>query len=381
MAKKITASARKVDFDLRALIEKVNDQYGEGTIVLASEAKNMGVSWCPSGCYAIDFVTGGGIPENRITQVVGAYSSGKTTLVIKAMAEFQRKYENGYCFVVDTEFSFDLKYAKLLGLDLSRLLLIQPNSGEQASDVLMDMLKQDVDIFGAVDSIPGIIPLAELEMTVEQNFMGKHPQLINRMIKLANNRLKRSMTDEDAPVTILLMLNQLREKVGLVFGNPETTPGGRGKDFFSSIILNLRGGEKLKEKVSKNGVEREVYVGREYTVTVQKNKCGGKPFEEAKYVYYVRNINDHVFGTYNNAETAFETGVFHDVIQNVKGRFTYTCKAGSAGYGKESAFIRYLAQNPKVLRSLHRDILKVIREENQPTSTEEESELEAKPVE
>jgi len=379
MGKKITASARKVTFDLRSLIEKVNDQYGEGTIVLASEASGLGVTWCSTGCYAIDYITGGGIPENRITQIIGAYSSGKTTLVIQAMVEFQRKYENGYCFIIDTELSFDIKYAKLLGVDLSRLLIIQPNSGEQASDVLMEMLKQDVNIFGAVDSIPGIIPLAELEMTVEQNFMGKHPQLINRMIKLANNRLKRSLVDEEAPITILLFLNQIREKVGLVFGNPETTPGGRGKDFFSSIILSLRGGEKQKEKVIKNGIEREVYVGREYTASVQKNKCGGKPFEETKFLYYVRNINDHKFGTYNNAETAFEFGVFHDVIQNVKGKFTYSCKAGSVSYGKEAAFIRYLAQTPKVLRSLHREILKRIREENQPVAEEEEQE--AKPVE
>lgn len=375
--KKLVASARKIPFNVQALLVELNEKYGEGTILLGSEAKNLGIKFVSSGCHAIDYIVGGGIPENRISQFVGAYSSGKTTLLIKAMAEFQKKYDDGFCYIIDTEFAFDLKYAQLLGLDLTRFLLIQPDSGEQAVDILMTMMKQDVNIFGGVDSIPGVIPLAELETTVEQNFMGKHPMLINRMVKMANNRMKRSLTDENAPVTILVLLNQLREKVGLVFGNPETTPGGRGKDFFAALTLNLRGGDKQKEKITKNGVEREVYVGREYNVSVQKNKCGGKPFEEAKFLYYVRNLNDYVFGTYNNAETSFEFGVFHDVITNKAGKFTYTFKGDTIAYGKESAFIKYLAQNPKVLKAVHRDILKKLREENLPATVNED---EATPV-
>lgn len=371
--KKLVASARKVTFELRSLIASINGKFGEGTILLGSEAKNLGITFCSSGCYAVDYVTGGGFPENRITQLIGGFSAGKTTLLTQSMVQFQRKYEDGYCFCIDTEFAYDLKYGKALGLDLSRFLLIRPDSGEQAVDVLLDMLKQDIHIYGAVDSIPGVIPLAEIEMTVEQNFMGKHPQLINRMVKLANNRLKRSMTDEDAPITILCFLNQIREKVGLVFGNPETTPGGRGKDFFSSLILQLRGGDKLAEDIEQNGIKRKVQVGREHTVVVQKNKCGGKPFEEAKFVYYTRNIGDHVFGTYNNAETAFEYGVFHGVIKHANGKFTFMHKGSEVAYGKESSFIKFLAQTPLVLRNLHRQVLKKLQEENLPSEEEQEA--------
>lgn len=362
MGKKITASPRKETYVLKSLIAKINSQYGDGTILVASDAKNLAIEFCPSGCHAFDFTTGGGIPLNRITQLVGAYSSCKTTLTLTTIREFQKKYTNGICGFIDVEFALDFAYAKSLGVDLGRLLVIRPDSGEQAVDLLMEMMKQDVPLLMAVDSIPAIIPLAEIETTIEQNFMGKHPMLINRMVKLCNARLKKSLTTEDLAPTIVILLNQIREKVGLVFGNPETTPGGRGKDFFSGLIVNLRGGEKQFIEQEHQGIKRKVNIGREFNAQVVKNKCGGRPFEETKFMYYTKATADHSFGSFNNAEALFDTGVFNDVITlNKNGRYEFKCAFGSVSRSKQSHFEADLKSSPKIAKALYRRIVRTLQ--------------------
>lgn len=366
MAKpKIKLTARKEPFVLTALIAKINEQYGDGTILLASDALNLNVEFFPSGCHALDFITGGGIPLNRITQFVGAYSSCKTTLTLTSIREFQKRYEDGFCGFIDVEFALDFGYAKALGVDLERLLVIRPDSGEQAVDVLMDMMKQDIPLLMAIDSIPAIIPMAEMETTIEQNFMGKHPQLINRMVKMCNARLKRSLTEPDASPTVVIMLNQIREKIGLVFGNPETTPGGRGKDFFSGLIVTLRGGEKVFEEIERGKIKRKVLIGREFNAQVTKNKCGGRPFEETKFTYYMKTTADHNFGTFNNVEVLFEFGVFNDVIQSAN-KYEYACKLGKIVRGRESDFIADLVKHPKIANSLYKKIVAHLQAANSP---------------
>jgi recombination protein RecA len=377
MAKKekIKLTPRKEPFMLRSLIQRINNQYGEGTILLASEAKNLKVEFFSSGCFALDFITGGGIPLNRITQFVGAYSSCKTTLTLTAIREFQKKYPDGYCGFIDVELALDFAYAEALGVDLKRMLVVRPDSGEQAVDVLMEVMKQDVPLLMAIDSIPAIIPMAEMETTIEQNFMGKHPQLINRMVKMCNARLKKSLTEDDVAPTVVIMLNQIREKIGVVFGNPETTPGGRGKDFFSGIIVTLRGGEKEFEELERGKLKKKFLIGREFNAQVTKNKCGGRPFEETKFSYYTKNTADHPLFSFNNEEMLFEFGLFHDLIDS-NGKFKLVTQSRTIIKGREKEFVAELRKYPKVADVLYHRILRKLQELNSktPLAAKEESE-------
>lgn len=205
--------------DMEEIVEQMNAKYGENTLALASEALGLKVRFISTGVYDLDFGLGGGIPENRLTELRGPFSSLKSTISYKVITNFQHKYEDGMAFFEDREHSFDPVYARRCGVDLTRLLIINSDSGEQAIDILADLISvRKRSILAVVDSVAALVPSAELESSAEQQFQGLHPRLVNKMMRILTSGMKRNLYDNEAPTITVLLTNQLREKTGVIYG-------------------------------------------------------------------------------------------------------------------------------------------------------------------
>lgn len=207
-----------VSSEARSLVERINSKFGAGSVYVASEATGMALRMFSTGVYRIDFALGGGIPEGRQTEIYGMESAGKTTLLLTAMAAFQRKYPDGLCVLVDFEKTYDLAYSIRLGIDPDRLLIILPDFGEQGVDMVKEALSQPVHIFIGIDSIAAIVASSTMEKSAGDAEVGVQARIINRMVAVCNSRSKRSFSDADFPTTTIVYLNQIRSKVGVMFG-------------------------------------------------------------------------------------------------------------------------------------------------------------------
>lgn len=353
----------------KAAIAAVNAKYGSNTLVLASEALGSKVTFVSTGCAPINISLGGGFPENRITEIRGPFSSLKTTLVLKGIAEFQRKYpadeDDGLAIFVDVEKSLDIDYAIKLGVDPERLVIVNPDSGEQAVDIVHELLSIERPMFFAVDSIAALVPTAEIEASMDQQSMGLHPRLVNRMMRVATARLKRSLYHKDAPSTTIVCLNQIREKIGVMYGNPETTPGGRGKDFFYGVMIRLsaQSAGKIQMKVKRNGVTRKIMIAMSVNYSVNKNKVGGSQHEEGNFMYFVRPFKHYKAHDFNNDEVLLKMGLFYDVLtlKRVGGKSVIICPDGKTTLPAQPAnALKKLHKMPKLLGKLERLIMKKI---------------------
>lgn len=358
--------------DLNGAIATINKKYGENTLILSSKAEGLVKRFVSTGVYALDFALGGGIPENRITEIRGGYSSLKSTVLLKTIAAFQKKYPDGKPFYVDLEHSYDPEYAKLLGVDPDRLGVIEPDSGEQACDIVTDIFALEGEIFVGLDSLAALVPTAELEGSFDKMTMGTQARLVNRLMRVATSRMKRNLYDSTAPTTTLVIINQFRKKIGVMFGNPETTPGGEGKDYAYSTILTLRStpSNAIKENKEVQGIKKEVRLGQTVRFKVEKNKMSSSQFEEGEFDYFVRDVEGHKAYTFNNIETLLRYGLFYQVIEINDKRMTY----GTISRGREKEFIKDLKANPKIARKLYKEILeKVIQTDEDRTEVVEVS--------
>jgi len=344
-------------------IDALNKKFGAGTIVRASQAKNSKLSFISSGVYAFDFATGGGFPENRMTGLRGNYSTFKSTIALLGAANFQRKYSEGQVAYVDAEKAFDPIYAEKLGCDLDRILLVTPDSGEQAVDSLNDVLTLPTDMFAIIDSIAALTPASEIEGTMDQQYMGLHARLVNRALRILTARLKRSMYDDSCPSTTVIAINQLREKIGVVFGPNEVTPGGKGKEFAFSIEVRMSA-SVAKENVviieeERNKIKRKVRYGQRVEFKVLKNKCGGPQHEEGEFMWYERAYKGHKPFTADNVDALFHYGAFLDVITWKPGiGFKYNLMKAK----NEFLFLQALRNaDIRLHRQLYREILAKIR--------------------
>lgn len=218
---KLTSSKKKtsgVSDIARELVAKLNKQFGVGSVYVASEATGLALRMFSTGVYRLDFALGGGIPEGRQTEIYGLESAGKTTLLLSSMAQFQKKYPDGLCVLVDFEKTFDLAYSIRLGVDPDRLLIILPDFGEQGVDMIKAALSQPVHVYVGVDSIAAIVASSTMEKSAGDAEVGVQARIINRMVAVCNARSKRSLSDSDFPTTTIVYLNQIREKVGVMFG-------------------------------------------------------------------------------------------------------------------------------------------------------------------
>jgi recombination protein RecA len=302
---KITMSTEQAKEQAKALemaLAQVEKQYGKGAIMRMGEKTTMNIESIPTGALSLDLALGvGGLPRGRVTEIYGPESSGKSTLAMHVVAEAQRN--GGVCAYIDAEHAMDPTYAKAIGVDIDQLLISQPDTGEQALEIADMLVRSGALDVVVIDSVAALTPRAEIEGEMGDSHVGLQARLMSQALRKLTANLNRSKT-------ILIFINQLREKIGVLFGSPETTPGGRALKFYSSIRLDIRRIESLKD-----GAE---VVGNRTRVKVVKNKCvsaGTLVFEPSTGITY--RIEDIVSGAADSVVAADKAGVLHQrpVIQ------------------------------------------------------------------
>ncbi len=314
---------------LESALKEIEKAYGKGAVMKLGQRPNVDVDVIPSGSLLIDNILGvGGYPKGRIVEIYGPESSGKTTLALSAIAECQKK--GGKAAFVDAEHSIDPEYARNLGVDINELILAQPDSGEQALDIV-EMLASSgaIDII-IVDSVAALVPQAELEGVMSDNQVGLQARLMSKALrKLASVLNNNSCT--------VIFINQLREKVGVIYGNPETTTGGRALKFYASVRIDIRRAEAIKDGSN--------IVGNTVNVKIVKNKVA-PPFKNCQIdIVYGKGIS-------KNAEI-LEIGVEMGILKKVGSWFEY--KGDRFANGKDAAK-RYLDDHIELAEELTKAI-------------------------
>jgi recombination protein RecA len=310
---------------LELALTQIEKQFGKGSIMKLGQDLKIEVDAIPTGSIALDLALGiGGFPRGRVVEVFGPESSGKTTLTLTVIREAQRK--GGVAAFIDAEHSFDYTYAKKLGLNLDDLLVSQPDTGEQALEIVETLVRSNaVDVIG-VDSVAALVPRAEIEGDMGASHVGLQARLMSQALRKLTSAINRSKT-------CVIFLNQLREKIGVMFGNPETTPGGRALKFYASIRLDLRRLAQIKTG--------DVTIGNRVRAKVVKNKVAA-PFHKAEFdIFYDRGIC--------KSSSVLDMGVEHNILQKSGSWILYG--QNKLGQGKENAR-RFLTENPKLFKEL-----------------------------
>lgn len=309
----------KKDALLQDAIKQIEKQYGKGSIMKLGDRANVEVDAISSGSIALDHCLGiGGYPKGRIVEIYGPESSGKTTLALHAIAECQKS--GGRAAFIDAENAIDPMYAKKLGVDIDELILSQPDSGEQALEITEMLIKSGAIDLVVIDSVAALVPQAELDGEMGDASVGLQARLMSKAMRKLAGVMNRSECTA-------IFINQLREKVGVFYGNPETTPGGRALKFYSSIRIDVRRGEAIKQ-----GTE---VIGNKVNVKVVKNKVA-PPFKTATLeIYYGEGIS--------RLGEIINLGVEFDVIQKSGAWFSYNGE--KIGQGRETVRA-FLLANP-----------------------------------
>jgi recombination protein RecA len=297
---------------------QIEKQFGKGSIMKLGERGHVGIEAIPTGALALDLALGiGGLPRGRIVEIFGPESSGKSTLATHVVAEAQRN--GGVCAYIDAEHAMDPVYASAIGVNVDELLISQPDTGEQALEI-SDMLIRSgaLDVL-VIDSVAALVPRAEIEGEMGDSHMGLQARLMSQALRKLTGNLNRSRT-------IMIFINQLREKIGVMFGSPETTPGGRALKFYSSVRLDIRRIESIKD-----GPE---VVGNRVRVKVVKNKTA-PPFKQAEFdIMYGKGIS--------REGSLLDVGVDLGIVKKAGAWFTY--EGEQLGQGRENVK-NFLAEN------------------------------------
>lgn len=315
---------------LDAALSQIEKQFGKGSVMkLGDSGANMNVETVPTGSLSLDIALGmGGIPKGRIVEIYGPESSGKTTVALHMVAEVQKR--GGIAGFIDAEHALDPVYAKNIGVDIDNLYISQPDNGEQALEITETMVRSGAIDIIIVDSVAALVPKAEIEGDMGDSHVGLHARLMSQALrKLTGITSKSNCT--------VIFINQLREKVGVMFGNPETTTGGRALKFYSSIRLDVRRIESLKQS-------GEV-IGNRTRVKVVKNKIA-PPFKEAEF--------DIMFGKGISREGDILDLAANRNIINKSGAW-YAYEGNKIGQGRENAK-QYLREHPEVMEEVDRKV-------------------------
>ena len=315
---------------LDAALAQIEKQYGKGSVMkLGDQSANMGIDVVPTGSLSLDLALGlGGMPRGRIIEIYGPESSGKTTVALHVVAEVQKM--GGIAGFIDAEHALDPTYAAHIGVDIDNLYISQPDNGEQALEITETMVRSGaVDVI-IVDSVAALVPKAEIDGEMGDSHVGLHARLMSQALRKLTGIISKSNC-------VVIFINQLREKVGVMFGNPETTTGGRALKFYASVRLDVRRIETLK-------VGGEV-VGNRTRVKVVKNKVA-PPFKEAEF--------DIMFGKGISKEgDILDLAVLHDIINKAGAWYSYNGER--IGQGRENVKI-FLKDHPEICEEIEKKV-------------------------
>ncbi len=325
MSKKHTEEQEGRKQAVQLAMSQIQEKFGDGSIMRLGEAHGMVVEAIPTGCLSLDLALGVfGVPRGRIVEIYGPEASGKTTLALHIVAEAQKK--GGVCAVVDAEHALDPDYARKIGVDIKQVLISQPDTGEQALDIVETLVRSNAIDVIVVDSVAALIPKAELEGDMGDQHMGLHARLMSQGCRKLTGIISNSNT-------VVIFINQIRMKIGIVFGNPETTTGGKALMFYSSQRIEVRRSANIKigEKI----------VGNRVKVKIAKNKVAA-PFRTCEFdIMYNEGISI--------AGDMLDVGVELGVVQ--KSGHSYSFEEGKLGVGRENAKAT-LKEQPELLKKI-----------------------------
>ena len=314
---------------LDAAMSQIEKQFGKGSVMKLGDFTSMNVEAISTGALNLDIALGiGGIPKGRIIEIFGPESSGKTTLALHAVAEAQKK--GGEAAFIDAEHALDPGYAKKIGVDIDNLIVAQPDTGEQALEIAEALIRSGAIDIIVVDSVAALVPKAEIDGDMGDSHIGLQARLMSQALR----KLAGAINKTNA---IIIFINQLRAKVGVMFGNPETTPGGRALKFYSSVRMDIRRIENIKQDGN--------VVGSRTRVKVVKNKVA-PPFREAEF--------DIVYGKGISREgSILDLAVELNIVEKSGSWFSYN--GDRIGQGRENVK-GYLTENPKIMDELEKKI-------------------------
>lgn len=314
---------------LEVAMGQIEKQFGKGSVMKLGEFQAMNIEAIPTGALGLDIALGiGGVPRGRIIEIYGPESSGKTTLALHIIAEAQKG--NGEAAFIDAEHALDPVYAKHLGVDIDNLIVSQPDTGEQALEIAEALIRSGALDVIVVDSVAALVPKAEIDGDMGDSHVGLQARLMSQALRKLAGAINKSKT-------VLIFINQLREKVGIMFGNPETTTGGRALKFYSSVRMDIRRIENIKQ-------DGEV-VGSRTRVKIVKNKVA-PPFREVEF--------DIVYGKGISKEgSLLDMAVNLEIIDKSGAWFSY--QGQKIGQGRENAK-RYIAENPDFMAEIDKKV-------------------------
>ncbi|MCA9401240.1 MAG: recombinase RecA [Candidatus Omnitrophica bacterium] len=330
---------KTVDLDnrkkaLELALGQIEKQFGKGSIMKLDGNTTQEIPAIPTGSLALDIALGiGGVPRGRVVEIYGPESSGKTTLTLSIINQIQKL--NGVAAFIDAEHAFDASYAKKIGVKLEDLLISQPDTGEQALEIAETLVRSNAVDLIVVDSVAALTPRAEIEGDMGDSHMGLQARLMSQALRKLTAAINKSKT-------CVIFINQIRMKIGVMFGSPETTTGGRALKFYSSVRIDLRRKDSIKKG--------EEYVGNLVKAKIVKNKVA-PPFKEAEFeIHFSEGIS--------HSADVLELAVKHDIIQKSGAWFSYENER--LGQGKENSR-KFLQENIKLLNKIEKQILEKIK--------------------
>ncbi|EKE20189.1 MAG: hypothetical protein ACD_8C00044G0007 [uncultured bacterium] len=315
--------------EIDKLVDDMQEKFGEGMLMKLGDVKRVDIEAIPTGSISLDIATGiGGMPRGRIVEIYGPESSGKTTLTLHVVANAQK--QGGTAAFVDAEHALDPEYAKKIGVDIKNLLVSQPDNGEQALDIVESLVRSGVVDVVVVDSVAALVPKAEIEGEMGDQHVGRQARLMSQALRKLTAIIARSNTT-------VIFINQIRMKIGVMFGNPETTTGGQALKFYSSVRVEVRRAAQIKKG--------EDVVGNRVKVKIVKNKVA-PPFKTAEFdIMYNEGIS--------MAGDLLDAGVKFEVVKKSGNSLSYG--ETKLGAGRESAKT-FLRENPKVSEKIFKEI-------------------------
>ncbi|MFA6184087.1 MAG: recombinase RecA [Parcubacteria group bacterium] len=319
---------------LDSVVDEIRQKFGDGMIMKLGDVKNVDVASIPTGSISLDLALGiGGVPRGRVIEIYGPESSGKTTLSLHIAANAQKA--GGAVAFVDAEHAMDPSYAKKIGVDINELLISQPDSGEQALDIVETLVRSNAVDLIVVDSVAALVPRAEIEGEMGDQHVGRQARLMSQALRKLTPIVSKSNT-------VVIFINQIRMKIGVMFGNPETTSGGQALKFYSSVRIEVRRSAQIKSG--------EQVVGNRVKVKVVKNKVA-PPFQTAEFdIMYNEGIS--------RSGDLLDTGVKFEVVK--KSGNSYAYGEEKLGNGREKAKL-YLKENQKVFNAISKEVIKAAK--------------------